>query len=67
MKKSGLNQVRIRYHIILKNLTVTYGNKMGELKQSITPATAKKSRLIILDRGGFTGIKKFQLYANNLK
>lgn len=47
-----------------KWITLASGTKMGEWKQNITPITAQKFRVVILDRDGFSGIKEFQLYAN---
>ncbi len=49
-----------------KWLTIASGTKMGEWKQNITPVTARKFRIVILDKQGFSGIKEFQLFANNL-
>ncbi|MBV5349512.1 alpha-L-fucosidase, partial [bacterium] len=49
-----------------KWLTIAAGTKMGEWKQNITPVTARKFRIFILDKQGFSGIKEFQMFANNL-
>jgi alpha-L-fucosidase len=45
-----------------KWLTIAKGTKMGEWKQAISPVRARKFRLVILDRNGYSGIREFQLY-----
>ena len=47
-----------------KWFTIAAGTKMGNWTQNITPVTARKFRLVILDREGFSGIEEFQLYRN---
>jgi hypothetical protein len=56
----------VQYEKDGKWLTIAKGTKMGEWKQNITPVIARKFRLVILERAGFSGIKEFQLFADNL-
>lgn len=56
---------QVQYEKDGKWLTIASATEMGEWKQNIKPVTSKKFRLVILDKAGFSGIKEFQLYANN--
>jgi alpha-L-fucosidase len=60
---SEIKGFEVQYEKEGKWLTIASGTKMGEWKQNITPVTARKFRLVILDRAGFSGIKEFQLFA----
>jgi alpha-L-fucosidase len=59
---SEIKGFEIQYEKGGKWLTIADGTKMGEWKKQITPVTAQKFRLVILDRAGFSGIKEFQLF-----
>ena len=50
-----------------KWLTIATGKNMGEWEKEITPVTARKFRLVILNRSGFSGIKEFQLFQDKNK
>ncbi len=63
---SEINGFEVKYEKDGKWITVASGIKMGEWRQNITPVTARKFRLFILKKEGFSGIKEFQLFANNL-
>jgi len=64
---SEIKGFEVQYEKDGKWLVIASGTKMGEWKQSITPVTARKFRLVILDRTGFSGIKEFQIFADKLK
>jgi len=63
---SEIKGFEVQYEKEGKWLMIARGTKMGEWKQNIDPVTARKFRLVILERAGFSGIKEFQLFANNL-
>lgn len=63
---SEIKGFEVQYEKDGKWLTIAKGTKMGEWKQNITPVIARKFRLVILERAGFSGIKEFQLFADNL-
>lgn len=63
---SVIKGFEVQYEKDGKWLTIAKGTKMGDWKQNITPVYARKFRLVILDRAGFSGIKEFQLFAANL-
>ena len=62
-QNSEIKGFEVQYEKEGKWLTIASETKMGEWKKNITPVTARKFRLVILDRAGFSGIKEFQLFA----
>ena len=63
---SEIKGFEVQYEKDGKWITIASAAKMGEWKQNIQAVTARRFRLVILERAGFSGIKEFQLFANNL-
>ena len=59
---SKIKSFEVQYEKGGKWLTIASAEKMGEWRQNITPVTAQRFRLVILDSEGFAGIKEFQLF-----
>ena len=63
-QNSAINGFEVQVEKAGKWKVIASGTKMGEWKQNITPVTARKFRLIVLDHKGFSGIKEFQLFTD---
>jgi len=61
-QKSQIKRFEVQYEKEGQWLTVEQGEKMGNWSKNISPVTAQKFRLVILDSYGFAGIKEFQLF-----
>lgn len=61
-QKSQIKRFEIQYEKDGQWLTVAQDEKMGNWSKDISPVTAQKFRLVILDSYGFAGVREFQLF-----
>lgn len=61
-QKSQIKGFEIQYEKDGQWLTLAQDEKMGNWSKDISPVTAQKFRLVILDSYGFAGVREFQLF-----